>query len=52
MRFAMGFIAGLAAAWAALAIWQGRMPRIEIEDETDLREWGARRGGAKWGDRL
>lgn len=31
MRFAAGFIAGLAAAWAALALWQ-RVPAFPDVD--------------------
>lgn len=35
MRFALGFAAGLATAWAALAIWQ-RIPPLGPIDQSDL----------------
>lgn len=31
MRFALGFLAGVGAAWAALAIWQGVAPLGPID---------------------
>lgn len=34
MRFALGFLAGVAAAWAALAIWQ-RVPPLGPIDAVD-----------------
>jgi len=50
MKFALGFLAGVGAAWAALAIWQ-RVPAFpDIDNERDdlvagereMREWAAR----------
>lgn len=35
MRFAIGFAAGLAAAWAALAIWQ-RVPEFPDLDASEV----------------
>ena len=49
MKFAIGFAAGLAAAWAALAIWQ-RVPEFpdldasEVPDVEELR-WQGRTPG-------
>lgn len=34
MRFALGFLAGVGAAWAALAIWQ-RVPPLGPVDDID-----------------
>jgi len=51
MRFALGVVAGIAAAWAALAIWQ-RVPEFpDIDDEplaaapTIDPDWAERRRG-------
>ncbi len=35
MKFALGFVAGLGVAWAALAIWQGVPPLGPIDPEDD-----------------
>jgi len=48
MRFAIGFAAGVAAAWAALAVWQ-RVPEFPDLDAGEVPEidedyWLPRRG--------
>lgn len=47
MRFALGFAAGIAAAWGALAIWQ-RVPPLGPVDAVDD-AWEPRRGDRRPG---
>lgn len=42
MKFTLGLLSGLAAAWAGLAIWR-RLPEIGPIDAVDD-DWGPRRG--------
>lgn len=35
MKFALGFVVGLGAAWAALAIWQGVPPLGPIDPDDE-----------------
>jgi len=39
MRFVLGFLAGIAAAWAALAIWRGVPPLGPVDDGDDDGPW-------------
>lgn len=48
MRFLLGFASGLAAAWAALAIWQ-RVPPLGPVDAVDEDVWEPRRGDRRPG---
>lgn len=48
MRFLLGFASGVAAAWAALAIWQ-RVPPLGPVDATDEDVWEPRRGDCRPG---
>lgn len=48
MRFVLGFASGVAAAWAALAIWQ-RVPPIGPIDAVDEDVWEPRRGDRRPG---
>jgi hypothetical protein len=48
MRFLLGFASGVAAAWAALAIWQ-RVPPLGPVDAADEDVWEPRRGDRRPG---
>lgn len=47
MRFVLGFASGLAAAWAALAIWQRVPPLGPVDPGDDV--WEPRRGDRRPG---
>lgn len=48
MMFALGFVSGVATAWAALAIWQ-RVPPLGPIDAADEDVWEPRRGDRRPG---
>lgn len=47
MRYLVGWLAGIATAWAALAIWRRIPPFPDIEPEPDV--WEPRRGDRRPG---